>query len=419
MTDIDAPAADGRPPRAAATVGTRAVSHPDASAAGAAGDAGLPNAGLPNDVVPAIELAGVAKEFQARGELVAAVRGIDLAIRQGEFFSMLGPSGCGKTTTMRMVAGFEEPTRGTVSLQGRDVTWEPPNERDVNMVCQSYALFPHMNVFENVAFGLRRKNVAKDRITRQVGEMLEIVDLTGREQRRPRELSGGQQQRVALARALVNHPKALLLDEPLGALDLKLRQAMQVELKRIQREVGITFVYVTHDQNEALTMSDRIAVMNDGVIEHLGSPREIYEHPATRFVAGFIGTSNLLTGRVSRLTGGSAVIEVSPDERIVVPVGQRACGQGDEIEVTVRPEKIALSPAQPVSAGCALRGTVTEVVYLGTSTNFIITTSTGADVVVFVQNAAATDDHAADVHRGDAVWLSWEPQYSYAIGSSL
>jgi spermidine/putrescine transport system ATP-binding protein len=416
MTDIDAPAADGRPPRAAATVGPRAAGHPGASASG---DAGPPDAGPPDDTFHAIELEGVAKEFHARGELVAAVRGIDLAIRQGEFFSMLGPSGCGKTTTMRMVAGFEEPTRGTVSLQGRDVTWDPPNKRDVNMVFQSYALFPHMNVFENVAFGLRRRNIAKDRITRQVGEMLEIVDLTGREQRRPRELSGGQQQRVALARALVNHPKALLLDEPLGALDLKLRQAMQVELKRIQREVGITFVYVTHDQNEALTMSDRIAVMNDGVIEHLGSPREIYEHPATRFVAGFIGTSNLLTGRVSRLTGGTAVIEVSPEERIVVPVGQRPCGQGDEIEVTVRPEKIALSLAQPVSAGCALRGTVAEVVYLGTSTNFIITTSTGADVVVFVQNAAATDDAAADVHRGDAVWLSWEPQYSYAIGSSL
>ena len=250
----------------------------------------VPAAGPPEPAnassVPAIGLDGVAKEFHARGEVVAAVRGIDLSIRPGEFFSMLGPSGCGKTTTMRMIAGFEEPTRGTVRLDGRDVTAAPPNKRDVNMVFQSYALFPHMSVFENVAFGLRRKSVPKDKITRQVGEMLEIVDLTGREQRRPRELSGGQQQRVALARALVNHPKALLLDEPLGALDLKLRQAMQVELKRIQREVGITFVYVTHDQNEALTMSDRIAVMNDGVIEQLGPPREIYEHPATRFVAG-------------------------------------------------------------------------------------------------------------------------------------
>jgi ABC-type Fe3+/spermidine/putrescine transport system ATPase subunit len=318
MTDTDAPAADGRRPSAAtvgATAGNRAATAVD-------------DAGAVDDTVPAIELAGVAKEFHARGELITAVRGIDLAIRQGEFFSMLGPSGCGKTTTMRMVAGFEEPTRGTVSLQGRDVTWDPPNKRDVNMVFQSYALFPHMNVFENVAFGLRRKGAAKDRIIQQVGEILEIVGLTGREQRRPRELSGGQQQRVALARALVNHPKALLLDEPLGALDLKLRQAMQVELKRIQREVGITFVYVTHDQGEALTMSDRIAVMNDGSIEHLGSPREIYEHPATRFVAGFIGTSNLLTGRVGRVTGGNAVIEVSPDERIVVPVGPRVLGPG-------------------------------------------------------------------------------------------
>jgi spermidine/putrescine transport system ATP-binding protein len=274
--------------------------------------------------VPAIELAGVVKEFQARGEVVVAVRGLDLVIREGEFFSLLGPSGCGKTTTMRMIAGFEEPTSGGIRLHGADVTGIPPNKRDVNMVFQSYALFPHMTVFENVAFGLRRKKAAKDEITRRVGEMLEIVDLGGRGERRPRELSGGQQQRVALARALVNRPRALLLDEPLGALDLKLRQAMQVELKRIQREVGITFVYVTHDQGEALTMSDRIAVMNDGAIEHLGTPREIYEHPKTRFVAGFIGTSNLLTGTGARVGSGQAVIEVSPEERIIVPATTRA-----------------------------------------------------------------------------------------------
>src|SRR5690348_38068 len=268
--------------------------------------------------LPAIELAGVAKEFQARGEVVHAVRGLDLAIAEGEFFSLLGPSGCGKTTTMRMIAGFEEPTRGAIRLHGSDVTGVPPNKRDVNMVFQSYALFPHMTVFENVAFGLRRKKAGKDEITRRVGEMLDIVDLGGRGERRPRELSGGQQQRVALARALVNRPRALLLDEPLGALDLKLRQAMQVELKRIQREVGITFVYVTHDQNEALTMSDRIAVMNDGAIEHLGTPRDIYEHPKTRFVAGFIGTSNLLEGTVTTAQGARAVIEPSATERIIV-----------------------------------------------------------------------------------------------------
>jgi len=371
--------------------------------------------------VPAIELADVAKDFHVHGEVVAAVKGIDLAIRRGEFFSMLGPSGCGKTTTMRMIAGFEECTTGSVFLYGRDVTGVPPNKRDVNMVFQSYALFPHMSVYENVAFGLRRRKVAGAEITGRVREMLRIVDLTGREKRRPRELSGGQQQRVALARALVNRPRALLLDEPLGALDLKLRQAMQVELKRIQREVGITFVYVTHDQGEALTMSDRIAVMNDGAIEHLGTPREIYEHPATRFVAGFIGTSNLLTGTVSRVVDRNAVIDVGPDERIVVPMGDHALSSGDHVELTVRPEKIGLSVSRPdgaTSEHCVLRGKVTEVVYLGTATNFNITTSTGADVMVFVQNAASIDTAVAAVHRDDSVWLSWKQQYSYAIGSS-
>jgi len=363
--------------------------------------------------LPAIELAGVVKEFQARGEVVTAVRGLDLAIREGEFFSLLGPSGCGKTTTMRMIAGFEEPTQGVIRLRGSDVTGIAPNKRDVNMVFQSYALFPHMNVFENVAFGLRRKKAAKDEITRRVGEMLDIVDLGGRGQRRPRELSGGQQQRVALARALVNRPRALLLDEPLGALDLKLRQAMQVELKRIQREVGITFVYVTHDQGEALTMSDRIAVMNDGAIEHLGTPREIYEHPRTRFVAGFIGTSNLLTGTGTRVDAGRAVIEVSPEERIVVPVTGQAVTAGSQLQLTVRPEKIEISAARPAGYGCVLRGEVTDVAYLGTSTNFSVSTTTGADIVVFQQNSAAA---AADVAaQGDSVWLSWQPEHSYPI----
>ncbi len=363
--------------------------------------------------LPAIELAGVVKEFHARGEVVTAVGGIDLQIREGEFFSLLGPSGCGKTTTMRMIAGFDEPTQGAIRLHGQDVTGIPANKRDVNMVFQSYALFPHMSVFENVAFGLRRKRVARDEISRRVGEMLSIVDLAGRGQRRPRELSGGQQQRVALARALVNHPRALLLDEPLGALDLKLRQAMQVELKRIQREVGITFVYVTHDQSEALTMSDRIAVMNDGQIEHLGTPREIYEHPRTRFVAGFIGTSNLLTGTVARVEEDRAIIEVSPQERIIVPLHETGVSACAELELTVRPEKIELSPAVPAGEGCMLRGTVTEVVYLGTSTNFVVTTTTGADMIIFQQNSASADVIAG---RGDSVWLSWQPQHSYPVG---
>ncbi|MGI5322381.1 ABC transporter ATP-binding protein [Actinomadura nitritigenes] len=369
----------------------------------------------PGRAVPAIELTGVEKTYHAYGEAVAAVRGVDLTIAQGEFFSLLGPSGCGKTTTMRMIAGFEEPTAGEVYLHGRSVTGVPANRRDVNMVFQSYALFPHMNVFDNVAFGLRRRGVAKAETRARVGEMLEIVDLTGRERRRPGELSGGQQQRVALARALVNRPRALLLDEPLGALDLKLRQAMQVELKRIQREVGITFVYVTHDQGEALTMSDRIAVMNDGLIEQLGTPREIYEHPATRFVAGFIGTSNLLGGEVAEVSGGGAVISYGTDGRIEVPVRDGlAVAAGERLELTVRPEKIGIGTDKPAGDLCRVRGTVTEVVYLGTSTNYNITTSTGADVVVFLQNATNADDIAV---RGDGVWLSWDPRHSYAIGA--
>jgi spermidine/putrescine ABC transporter ATP-binding subunit len=362
--------------------------------------------------VAAIELRGVVKTYQAHGETVTAVRGVDLSIAEGEFFSLLGPSGCGKTTTMRMIAGFDEPTGGRIVLHGRDVVGVPPNRRDVNMVFQSYALFPHMNVFDNVAFGLRRKNTPKGEVTRRVGEMLDVVDLAGREQRRPRELSGGQQQRVALARALVNRPRALLLDEPLGALDLKLRQAMQSELKRIQREVGITFVYVTHDQGEALTMSDRIAVMNDGLIEQLGPPRQVYERPATAFVAGFIGTSNVLSGTVARTDAGTAVIEPGPGERILVP---GAPVTGGTLDLTVRPEKIAIGLHPPDGRTCALRGTVTDVVYLGTFTNYTVRTSTGAEVVVFVQNASSADDVAAS---GDTVWLSWEPRHSYAIGAA-
>jgi len=377
-------------------------------------DARAAGAGAQNDAVPAIELVGVTKEFTSHGEVVTAVSDIDLAIQQGEFFSLLGPSGCGKTTTMRMIAGFEEPTYGHVLLHGEDVTGVPANRRDVNMVFQSYALFPHMNVDQNVSFGLEQRRVPKPEIKARVGEILEIVGLTGREKRRPRELSGGQQQRVALARALVNRPSALLLDEPLGALDLKLRQAMQVELKRIQREVNITFVYVTHDQGEALTMSDRIAVMNEGAIEHLGSPRAIYENPRTRFVAGFIGTSNLLDGRAARVIDGNAVIEIDPEQRIVVPVRDGHATAGDQFELTVRPEKIRLRTDRPVGAdGSVLRGVVTEVVYLGTATNYNVTTSTGSDVVVFTQNASNADDIAV---RGDDVWLTWEPQHSYAIG---
>ncbi|GAA3039318.1 ABC transporter ATP-binding protein [Streptosporangium longisporum] len=362
--------------------------------------------------VPAIELDGVVKEYVSRGEVVQAVGGVTLSIEEGEFFSLLGPSGCGKTTTMRMIAGFEDPSRGTVRLHGQDVTGVPPNRRDVNMVFQSYALFPHMNVWENVAFGLRRKRVPGDEIKRRVGEILEIVDLTGRERRRPRELSGGQQQRVALARALVNRPRALLLDEPLGALDLKLRQAMQIELKRIQREVGITFVYVTHDQSEALTMSDRIAVMNDGAVEQLGAPREIYERPATAFVAGFIGTSNLLSGTVEGLRDGFAVLRLGEDDHVLAEGG--SFHAGEPIAITVRPEKITICTERPSGGLSVVRGVVSEVVYLGLYTSYTVRLAHGAEVTVFQQNAL---DSASTAERGDSVWLSWRPHHSYAIGS--
>ena len=366
---------------------------------------------------PAIELRGVSKEFRGRGETVTAVRDVSTAIAEGEFFSLLGPSGCGKTTTMRMIAGFEVPTSGAVYLHGADVTLTPAHKRDVNMVFQSYALFPHMNVFDNVAFGLRRRKTPKSEVASRVTDILGIVGLEGFAKRRPKEMSGGQQQRVALARALVNRPRALLLDEPLGALDLKLRQSMQIELKRIQREVGITFVYVTHDQGEALTMSDRIAVMNAGLIEQLAPPRDIYEHPKTRFVAGFIGTSNLLSGTVTRTEGTGAVIEFGAGERIIVPAAKAA--RGDTLEITVRPEKITLSAqADPDVGGCALRGTVTETVYLGTSTNYTVSTSSGAEVVVFTQNSSAATAPGLVPQRGDTVWLHWDPANSYAIGST-
>jgi spermidine/putrescine transport system ATP-binding protein len=291
----------------------------------------------------------------------------------------------------------------------------PPFRRDVNMVFQQYALFPHMDVFENVAFGLRRKKVDKDEIRRRVAEALALVELEGREKRKPRQLSGGQQQRVALARALVNRPRALLLDEPLGALDLKLRQAMQLELKRIQREVGITFVYVTHDQEEALTMSDRLVVMNAGRIEQLGSPRELYEHPATRFVANFIGTSNVLTGRLERRGDAWAFRGLGPDQRVLVAEAGQA-GEGQDVEVAVRPEKIVLRTEQdpPPPDRSALRVKVDEIVYLGTSTQYRTVTDGGDVVAVYRQNATATP--GADVLAGQVGWLEWPPEHSYVLG---
>jgi spermidine/putrescine transport system ATP-binding protein len=372
---------------------------------------------LDDDGLAAIELVGVEKEFSTGGHDVRAVEHVDLRIAEGEFFSLLGPSGCGKTTTLRMIAGFEEPTSGRILLHGRDMVGVPPYRRDVNMVFQQYALFPHMDVFENVAFGLRRKKVDRNEIKRRVAEALALVELEGRERRKPRQLSGGQQQRVALARALVNRPRALLLDEPLGALDLKLRQAMQLELKRIQREVGITFVYVTHDQEEALTMSDRLVVMNAGRIEQLGSPRELYEHPATRFVANFIGTSNVLGGRLERRGDGWALAGYGPEERVLV-ADPGPAGPGQQVEIAVRPEKIALRAERdpPPPDRCALRARVTEVVYLGTSTQYRTVTDGGQAVAVYRQNTSATP--GADVRTGQVGWLEWPPEHSYVLGGS-
>ncbi|MET8766779.1 ABC transporter ATP-binding protein [Streptomyces sp. NPDC004658] len=361
---------------------------------------------------PAITLVDVVKDFGGVRS-GAAVRGVNLTIAEGEFFSLLGPSGCGKTTTLRMIAGFEEPSGGRILLHGRDMVGVPANKRDINMVFQSYALFPHLSVADNVAFGLRRRRVPQGEIHDRVDRILRTVELTEKADHRPRQLSGGQQQRVALARALVNRPRALLLDEPLGALDLKLRQSMQLELKRIQREVGITFVYVTHDQAEALTMSDRIAVMNGGLIEQVACPREVYERPASAFVAGFIGTSNLISGRLTATGPEGGVIDLGDGQRITVPASA-APAAGSDVQLTVRPEKITLTTG-PAGDASRIRGTVGEVVYLGTSTSYTVATSTGAEMTVFQPNDGTASVVPA---RGDTVWLSWATAHSYPLGTT-
>ena len=332
--------------------------------------------------MPSIRLVDLAKDFGS----VRAVDGVDLEIADGEFFSMLGPSGSGKTTVLRLIAGFEQPTRGRIELAGRDVSRQPPHLRDVNTVFQDYALFPHMSVIENVEYGLRVKKVARPERRRRAAEALETVRLGAHAARRPHQLSGGQRQRVALARALVNRPKVLLLDEPLGALDLKLRREMQIELKQIQRDVGITFVFVTHDQEEALTMSDRIAVFRDGHIEQVGSPVELYERPATPFTAGFVGTSNLLTGELA--------------QRLV----------GRDGSFGIRPEKIRLSPADRPAPDdhASTHGVVREVVYLGAATHAIVDLEGGGTLTVLQQNLEATADQML-AFRGESVVLSWHP----------
>jgi spermidine/putrescine transport system ATP-binding protein len=361
---------------------------------------------MPDDQ-PTVQLADVTKIFGHH----PAVNSVSFDTHGGEFFSLLGPSGCGKTTTLRMLAGFITPDSGRILLDGKDVTRVPPYRRDVNTVFQSYALFGHLTVADNVAFGLKRKKVPKPEIRRRVGEMLDLVGLADRAQARPSELSGGQRQRVALARSLVNMPKVLLLDEPLGALDLKLRRQMQVELKRIQREVGITFIYVTHDQEEALTMSDRIAVMNAGRLEQVDVPDRLYKQPATAFVAGFIGSSNLLTG--TRVADG-----IRLDKDLVVPVPHAraaAFSPGEAVVISLRPENVVLD-GELSAPGASLRGQVSEVVYLGAATQYSIDCAHGLRLIATESNGHVNREKPRTV--GSDVTVSWSAESSVVLPAS-
>jgi spermidine/putrescine transport system ATP-binding protein len=342
-----------------------------------------------------------------RFDSVVAVDDLSLEIERGAFFALLGPSGCGKTTTLRMIGGFEEPTSGRILLGGRDVVGQPPYRRDVNTVFQSYALFPHLSIAENVAFGLRRRGIRGRELHGSVAEALRLVELEGYGERKPRQLSGGQQQRVALARALVNRPRVLLLDEPLGALDLKLRKQMQLFLKALQHDLGITFVHVTHDQEEAMTMADRIAVMNEGRIEQLGTPDGLYERPATAFVAGFLGASNLLYGTIGGdgavLLDGGTEIRVAPDA---------LNGRAGRVAVGIRPEKIKIGGG--ATNGNVLPGRVNELAYIGVATQYLVDTPVGA-ITVYVQN---TEPGARGAGPGDGIELSFSPSATFVVSES-
>jgi spermidine/putrescine transport system ATP-binding protein len=369
---------------------------------------------LDRDPVPGhagadLTLTSVTKRFGT----FTAVDDLDLVVEQGRFFALLGPSGCGKTTTLRMVAGLEEPTRGTITIAGKDISRLKPYKRPVNTVFQSYALFPHLDIFENVAFGLRRRGV-KD-VAGQVGRMLELVELGGFGKRRPGQLSGGQQQRVALARALINRPQVLLLDEPLGALDLKLRRQMQIELKRIQTEVGITFVHVTHDQEEAMTMADTIAVMNHGVIEQLGSPGELYDSPATTFVSNFLGQSNLVKAEVVGRDAEDVLVDAH-GSRLAAPA-VRARRTSGTVWAGVRPEKVHLTggggdgSAPCPGANHLTGGTVSDVSFIGVSTQYLVRMPWGQELTVFEQNSGARDSFRV----GDRVDLRWTPEHTFLL----
>ncbi len=356
----------------------------------------------PPATTPSVSLRGLTKVFGGS----TVVDGLDLDIASGEFFSLLGPSGCGKTTTLRMIAGFSDPTSGTVLVGGEDVTSTPPHQRDVNTVFQSYALFEHLDVRRNVGFGPRRRGIDTAALNQRVSDMLELVELGDRAKDRPSQLSGGQRQRVALARALINEPKVLLLDEPLAALDLKLRRAMQAELKAIQREVGITFLFVTHDQDEALSMSDRVAIMNNGVIEQCGTPEDVYEHPTSVFAAGFIGTSNLMTG-----TWSQGCVAVSPTVAIPAPE-HRGSTEGDALSVTVRPEKIWLADLTP--AMFRVPGTIVSTVYHGATTQYLVSIAPDLTLTVLEQNLPRmrAEDRWSP---GDRVELGWLPEHTVML----
>jgi spermidine/putrescine transport system ATP-binding protein len=359
-----------------------------------------------------VQLLDVTKRF---GD-VEAVRSLDLDIARGEFFTLLGPSGCGKTTTLRVIAGFEEPDTGRVLIDGADVEGLPSFRRPTNTVFQSYALFPHLSVDENVAFGLKRKRVPREEMRKRVGEELERVGLSAEANRKPRQLSGGQQQRVALARALVNRPSVLLLDEPLGALDLKLRKRLQIELKDIQRDVGITFIYVTHDQEEALTMSDRIAVMNHGRVEQMAEPEQVYDRPATTFVAGFIGVSNLMPGRV-RKTGDGGEVEL--DAGVTVNASANGFGAGERCHAVVRPEKLQIRlREEPADAKLpSVEGIVESSLYLGTATQIVVRLPDNVEMTVLVANT--DEDERQRLPGGGAkVRLSWAPDHMHLVRES-
>ncbi|MER7663377.1 ABC transporter ATP-binding protein [Streptomyces sp. NPDC096193] len=357
-----------------------------------------------------VRLSGIGKTYGS----FTAVHPLDLTVPQGSFFALLGASGCGKTTTLRMIAGLEDPTTGSVFLGDRDVTGLPPHKRPVNTVFQSYALFPHLDIYENVAFGLRRRGIKS--VKKQVGDMLDLVQLGDFAQRKPHQLSGGQQQRVAVARALINHPQVLLLDEPLGALDLKLRRQMQLELKRIQTEVGITFVHVTHDQEEAMTMADTVAVMNGGRVEQLGAPAELYENPQTTFVANFLGTSNLIEAEVASNTGGEVVVTAA-DAKLRLPAQRCATAPttGGKLLVGVRPEKISLAHADDAGSIADGRnrftGTIADSSFIGVSTQYVIDSPVCPELEVYAQNI----ERDPRLVPGARVVLHWNPEHTFGL----